>query len=111
MAYSLVISLSKRQLSLLKDGSLIRNYPVAVGKKQTPTPTGTFTIVNKARQPGGAYGAFWLGLSRPHYGIHGTNNPSSIGKAISNGCIRMYNNDIKELAALVPVGTTVRISP
>jgi lipoprotein-anchoring transpeptidase ErfK/SrfK len=50
-------------------------------------------------------------LSAPNgdYGIHGTNNPSSIGKAVSNGCIRTYNNNIIELYNLVPVGTPVKI--
>ena len=41
------------------------------------------------------FGTRWMGLSKPHYGIHGTNNPSSIGKAVSLGCIRMYNRDIE----------------
>ena len=53
----------------------------------------------------------WLGLSIPsgNYGIHGTNNPSSIGKAVSNGCIRMYNRDVTELSKTVPLGTPVKI--
>jgi len=50
-----------------------------------------------------------MGLSQPHYGIHGTNNPASIGTAASNGCIRMYNEDVNELFNLVSVGTPVTI--
>lgn len=50
-----------------------------------------------------------MGLSKPHYGIHGTNNPSSIGKNVSHGCIRMYNRDVLELASKVPIGTKVVI--
>lgn len=50
-----------------------------------------------------------MGLSKPHYGIHGTNKPSSIGKAVSNGCIRMYNKDVIELFNIVPIGTVVKI--
>lgn len=61
--------------------------------------------------PGGPFGTRWLGLSAPYgdYGIHGTNNPSSIGKSVSNGCIRMFNNDVIELSNLVPIGTSVTI--
>ena len=66
-------------------------------------------IVNRQPKPGGPFGAYWLSLSKIHYGIHGTNNPSSIGKAVSKGCIRMYNQDVTELAATVPNGTRVTI--
>jgi lipoprotein-anchoring transpeptidase ErfK/SrfK len=78
---------------------------------QPQTPKGNFKIINKAHNSGGPFGARWLGLSAPYgdYGIHGTNNPSSIGKAVSNGCIRTYNNNIIELYNLVPVGTPVKI--
>jgi lipoprotein-anchoring transpeptidase ErfK/SrfK len=83
----------------------------SVGKPSTPTPKGTFKIVERAINPGGPFGARWLGLSAPggDYGIHGTNNPSSIGKAVSNGCVRMYNKDVIELAKIVPIGTVVKI--
>ncbi|KQB76707.1 hypothetical protein AK964_21985, partial [Clostridium butyricum] len=83
----------------------------AVGKPSTPTPKGTFKIINRAVNPGGPFGARWLGLNIPYgdYGIHGTNNPSSIGKSVSNGCIRMFNNQVIELSNLVPIGTTVTI--
>jgi len=79
------------------------------GKPSTPTPRGNFKIINRAINPGGPFGVRWLGLSKPGYGIHGTNNPSSIGKAISNGCIRLSNANVLELANLVPIGTPVRI--
>lgn len=77
----------------------------------TETPKGSYKIINKAVNPGGVYGAKWLGLNIPGggYGIHGTNNPSSIGKNVSRGCIRMYNRDVIALFNLVPVGTPVKI--
>jgi lipoprotein-anchoring transpeptidase ErfK/SrfK len=75
----------------------------------TSTPMGRFKIINKQLNPGGPFGAFWMGLSKPHYGIHGTNNPSSIGKNVSHGCIRMYNEDVLELSSVVPVETPVYI--
>ena len=109
MAYLITISVATRRLIVTKDGGLVKTYSVGVGRNGSPTPTGTFYIVNKRPNPGGPYGAMWMGLSVPGYGIHGTNNPSSIGGYVSKGCIRMYNNDVLELAAMVPVGTQVLI--
>jgi len=105
----IVIRIKSRKLDLYQQDKLYKTYPVAVGRPLTPTPTGRFTIINKAVNPGGAYGARWMGLSKPHIGIHGTNNPSSIGKAASKGCIRMHNKDAEELFGLVTVGTPVHI--
>ena len=110
LAYAIPIQLSRRRLLLYKYGSLLRCWPVGVGKNATPTPQGRYTIVNKRPRPGGPFGAMWLGLSQPGYGIHGTNNPSSIGGLVSKGCIRMYNQDVLALAGLVPVGTPVTIT-
>ncbi len=109
--YSIVINVTNHTLLLFKNGKLFKSYPVAVGKASTPTPIGTFKIKNKASNPGGPFGARWMGLNAPggSYGIHGTNNPASIGKNISNGCIRMHNKDVIELSNLVPIGTTVNI--
>ncbi|MDQ0175540.1 L,D-transpeptidase [Bacillus chungangensis] len=111
MAYTIDVSVLKHTLTLLKDGRVVKQYPIGVGKMLTPTPVGTYTIVNKAPNPGGPFGVMWMGLSKPHYGIHGTNRPSSIGKDVSRGCIRMYNKDVLELSKLVPIGTPVHIHP
>lgn len=110
-SYTITINKMKHTLTLLKNGKVHRVYPVAIGKASTPTPSGTYKIMNKAANPGGPYGVRWLGLSIPKggYGIHGTNNPSSIGKNVSNGCVRMYNKDVIELSNLVSVGTVVKI--
>ena len=107
--YTITINTKTFKLSLFSDGKLIKTYPVAIGKPSTPTPKGTFKIINKAINPGGPFGARWLGLSISGYGIHGTNNPSSIGKAVSHGCIRMQNPAVIELASTVPIGTVVTI--
>lgn len=109
--YSITINVNHHTLTLYHNGNVFKVYPVAVGKPSSPTPKGTFKIVNKAMNPGGPFGARWLGLNAPNgdYGIHGTNNPSSIGKDVSNGCIRMYNNNVIELYNLVQIGTTVKI--
>nr|WP_218624898.1 L,D-transpeptidase [Sporosarcina sp. E16_3] len=103
------ISTRKHRLKLYDDYHVIKIYPIAVGRIVTSTPMGTYRIINKQSNPGGPFGAFWMGLSKRHYGIHGTNNPSSIGKNVSHGCIRMHNEDVLELASMIPIGTTVYI--
>jgi lipoprotein-anchoring transpeptidase ErfK/SrfK len=110
MPYVIYISTARKRLALMKDGTVIKRYPIGVGKMLTPTPTGTYTIINKAPNPGGPFGVMWMGLSRPHYGIHGTDNPASIGKNVSKGCVRMHNSHVLELSKIVPIGTKVVIS-
>lgn len=109
--YRIHISTSKRKLSLYRHGNLVKVYPIAVGKMVTATPVGDYIIINKQPNPGGPFGTMWMSLSKQHYGIHGTNNPSSIGKAVSHGCIRMYNHDVEVLSRIVPIGTPVYIRP
>lgn len=107
--YRIIIELSKRMLYLLQDNIVIRGFPIGIGKELTQTPVGNYTIINKVPNPGGPFGVFWMGLSRPHYGIHGTNNPDSIGTQASHGCVRMYNEDVLALSKIVPIGTRVTI--
>jgi len=109
--YRIIVDLSDRQLYLLDGNVVVRGFPVGIGKMVTQTPSGEFKIINKQQNPGGPFGAFWMGLSKPSYGIHGTNDPSSIGREVSHGCIRMYNEDVIELSSLVPIGTRVTIRP
>ena len=109
--YMIQISVAKRKLSLYHNGRLVKIYPIAVGKMLTHTPAGDFIIVNRQYNPGGPFGVLWLSLSKKGYGIHGTNDPSSIGKAVSHGCVRMYNRDVLQLAEMVPNGTRVSIRP
>jgi lipoprotein-anchoring transpeptidase ErfK/SrfK len=110
MAYSIRISLSARTLSLAANGRPVKSYPVGVGRPGHQTPPGSYTIAVKRANPGGPFGVMWLGLSIPHYGIHGTNNPASIGGYVSRGCVRMHNHDVLELAGMVAIGTPVYIS-
>ncbi|MEA4847094.1 MAG: LysM peptidoglycan-binding domain-containing protein [Clostridiaceae bacterium] len=106
---SITVSVRAKLLTLYRSGIMFKAYPVATGKLTTPTPNGNFTIVNKQVNPGGPFGTRWMGLSKPHYGIHGTNNPASIGTAASNGCVRMFNQDVEDLFSYVGVGVVVRI--
>jgi hypothetical protein len=118
----IVVSLEDRKLALMEDGQVKKIYTVAVGKPSTPSPEGTFTIERRVAnpvyhhgdrivEPGPAnpVGSRWMGLSAKGYGIHGTNEPKSIGKAASHGCIRMGKADLEEIYALVAVGDQVEI--
>jgi len=107
------VNLTLRRLKLFDRYSVKGVYPVAIGKPQTPTPTGYYHITRKIINPGGILGTRWMELSIPSddgpYGIHGTNQPWSIGKAVSNGCIRMYNHHVEEVFDQVRIGTPVII--
>ena len=118
----IVVSIPDRKLVLLDGDRLVKTYDVAVGKVSTPTPEGEFQIINHIQNPtyygtgvvigpgnGNPLGTRWMGLSAKGYGIHGTNVPSSIGKAASHGCIRMRQQDLEELFDLVKVGVTVEL--
>lgn len=103
---------SARRLNHYSGDQMVKKYPVAVGKPATPTPLGIYKVVNKVVNPGGMLGTRWMGLNIPggNYGIHGNNNPSSIGTFASHGCIRMFNKDVEELFPVIGIGTPVIIS-
>lgn len=118
----IIISIPDRQLALLEDGQLVKVYPVAVGRSETPSPGGEFTIINHAVNPtyrhegkeigpgkDNPLGTRWMGLSLKGYGIHGTNVQSSVGKAASHGCFRMKKKDVEELYRRVQVGDAVSV--
>lgn len=108
-SYRITIDVDARILTLLQGDRMVYRFPVAVGKPSTPTPLGNFTILNKIMNPGGVFGARWMGFTTRGHGIHGTNNPSSIGTYASHGCVRMYNDDVIKLYNLVSVGTPITI--
>jgi hypothetical protein len=120
-AKRIIINLPACKLYLYDGEALLRQYPVAVGHGLTPTEPGSYRIIVKIVNPGwypkkrppvppgpkNPLGTRWMGLSLPEVGIHGTNNPASIGQAVSAGCIRMQNADVEELFSQVAVGTPV----
>lgn len=109
---SIVIDTDARRLTVFDDDKVHVEFPVAVGKYNTPTPVGEWMIVSKyPRRAGGALGTRWMGLNVPWgtYGIHGTNKPYSIGSFASLGCIRMNNRDVEKLYPIIPHGTPVKI--
>jgi hypothetical protein len=105
------VNLWSNELIVMKKNEVIRRYPISPGTEETPTPIGTFTIMEKSRSWGSGFGTRWLGLSVPwgQYGIHGTNKPGLIGKNVSSGCIRMRNEDVEALFEIIPKGTIVHI--
>lgn len=118
----IVVSLEDRKLALVEDGQMKKVYSVAVGKPSTPSPVGTFSIERRVMNPtyshngrtvlpgpGNPVGTRWMGLSIRGYGIHGTNEPNSIGKAASHGCIRMSKADLEEFYTMVAVDDTVEL--
>ncbi|WP_064705623.1 L,D-transpeptidase [Rhizobium bangladeshense] len=113
-------------------GNLLAAYPASIGSADTPSPSGTVTVERVALNPGYTYnpkinfqqgandkilnippgpngpvGTVWMALSKPTYGIHGTPDPSKIGRTQSHGCIRLTNWDATELAKMVKPGVTV----
>jgi lipoprotein-anchoring transpeptidase ErfK/SrfK len=119
---TIVVSLEDRKLALVEDGQVKKVYTVAVGEPSTPSPVGTFAIQRRVKNPvyqhegkvvqpgaGNPVGTRWMGLSVKGYGIHGTNEPKSIGKAASHGCIRMARKDLEEMYEMVHVGDTVEL--
>lgn len=104
------IDLDDHILYLFENGKVVKKYPIAGGKRGTPSPIGTWKIISKANW-GEGFGGSWMGFNVPwgKYGIHGTDEPWSIGHPQSQGCIRMYNADAKELRKVVPHGTKVTI--
>jgi hypothetical protein len=107
----IVIDKSKHRLALVSGNILIRNYPIGLGGERTPE--GKFVITDKVVNPNGKsngeFGSRGMQLSATNYAIHGTNEPDSIGKNESLGCVRMGKEDVEELFAFVPSGTEVVI--
>ena len=109
---TILIEVDKKRLSLIdrENDKILNTYTIASGKASSPTPLGSFLVVEKA-QWGEGFGSRWLGLSIPWgiYGIHGTNQPGSIGRNVSAGCIRMRNADVEDLYDKVSYNTQVVI--
>ncbi len=110
LKYSILIQIDEKKLYLYEDGICIKQYTIASGRPDLPSPIGDWEITDKGKW-GKSFGGRWLGLNVKwgSYGIHGTTNQNSIGRAASHGCIRMYNKDIRELYDIVPSGTPVII--
>lgn len=121
--WEIMINIPECRLYLYYNGWLFKTFKVAVGKVNSPSPTGEFRIINKVRNPtwypegqppvppgpNNPLGKHWMGLDNKGYGIHGNSAAWSIGSPASKGCFRMENHEIEELFSLVPVGTPVKV--
>ena len=121
--YWIHIELSTRRLTVLRDGTVIARDTVAIGSPRTPTPTGTFfvTALLQAPRPNTIYGPYAFALSGfssaltafnggdGELGIHGNNDPSSLGNDVTHGCIRVSNAIIRALVGVVPLGAPVEV--
>ncbi|ANB60597.1 L,D-transpeptidase [Anoxybacteroides amylolyticum] len=122
----IIVNKAINKLAFVQSEKIEAIYPVATGVTTALTPEGLFTVKIKAKNPyyrkknipGGVpsnpLGTRWIGFDANDtdgrtYGIHGTNNPQSIGKYITQGCVRMYNRDVEKLYDQVPIGAKVWI--
>jgi hypothetical protein len=122
VAVRIEVDLSERRIDVFRDGHRVARLPAAVGAPITPTPTGDYYVNQRlvAPDPWGPFGPAALGISAfspvlqdwaqgGPIAIHGTNSPSSIGRAVSHGCLRIANHELLLLFELAPAGTPVRI--
>ncbi|MGI8820581.1 MAG: L,D-transpeptidase family protein [Chthoniobacterales bacterium] len=129
-----LIDTRERFLEIHEGDKLIAEFPITPGSSTLPAPLGTWKILgiatlpwfrhdegvlnsgvktenfyNLPAGPNNPVGVLWMGLNKPHVGVHGTNNPETIGRAASHGCIRTANWDAARIKDLVTKGTTVEI--
>jgi L,D-transpeptidase catalytic domain len=119
--WSLEVDLSARRLTARHRGKRAFAFPVAIGKPDTPTPTGRFGVTDRLKMTGTTYGCCALALTghQPHIAqgwgggtriaIHGTVETGSIGVPASHGCLRASERSMRRLMDVIPLGTTVRI--
>ncbi|MBU2222104.1 MAG: L,D-transpeptidase, partial [Candidatus Omnitrophica bacterium] len=120
--FSIVVDKSQNTLLLKTGEEVFKTYMASTGANNS-TPVGIFKIVNKLPNPtwykAGAVvppgspenvlGSRWLGFDLAGYGIHGTVEPESLGKQVTQGCVRLANPEVEELYTIVPVGAEVTI--
>jgi hypothetical protein len=124
VTHRIVISLAARSMTVYDGQTPVMEAPVAIGDPTTPTPRGNYYVDGAVRtpDPSGVYGPYQISVAAfsevlmtfgsgvGQIAMHGTNAPSLVGSAVSNGCLRMRNSDVTRLANTVPIGTPVQIS-
>lgn len=131
LATKLILNLKQRKVHVYHNDKVLVSYPVAIGKKGWETPTGKFTVIEMVQDPvwenpwngkivpsgpNGPIGERWIGFTkdaktRNAIGFHGTPKAREnlLGQAVSHGCVRMRNSDVKALFEIVEVGTPVLV--
>lgn len=125
----IVLKLEQRMVYVYQNDGIVASYPVAIGKPQWETPKGNFKVIQKLENPGwtnfktgerispgkdNPLGERWIAFwtdGKDYIGFHGTPDRASVGQAISHGCVRMYNEDIRQLYEVVKIGTPVIVEP
>ena len=124
VTHRIVVSLAARSMTVYDGQTPIMEAPVAIGDPTTPTPRGNYYVDGAVRtpDPSGVYGPYQISVAAfsevlmsfgsgvGQIAMHGTNAPSLIGSAVSNGCLRMRNADVTRLANTVEIGTPVQIT-
>lgn len=130
----ILVDTVERFLEIRDGNNLVAEFPITPGSTTLPAPIGTWKILgiatlpwfrhdegvlqhgvktdnfyNLPAGPNNPVGVLWMGLNKPHVGIHGTNNPETIGRAASHGCIRTANWDAARIKDLVTTGDVVEI--
>ncbi|WP_280768364.1 L,D-transpeptidase [Salipaludibacillus daqingensis] len=123
----IIVQLQTYEMAFINEGEVQQVFDVAIGKEGQETPEGEFMTIVKAKNPyyrkldiqGGdsenPLGSRWIGFDAEDtdgrvFGLHGTNQPSSIGQRITNGCIRLKNSDVEVLYEEVPLGTKILVT-
>lgn len=123
----IIVNKGTNEMAYIVGGKVDQVYKVATGRTEDLTPEGEFSIVVKAKNPyyrrknieGGVkenpLGTRWIGFDAEGtdgriYGIHGNNNPDSIGQYITGGCVRMFNEEVEDLFLKIPYGAKVFIT-
>jgi hypothetical protein len=120
--HRIVVDLSERRVTVYRHGAIVASTRTAIGRPETPTPTGSFYVNQRllASDSAGPWGPGGIGISAfspvltgwtqgGPIAIHGTNRPETIGRAASNGCLRIANGLLKRLIHEIPDGTPVTI--
>ncbi len=118
--FSVLVDKSQNLLTLKSGEEVVKVYRCSTGERGV-TPSGTFKIASRMvdpvwkgivapGDPENPLGTRWLGFDLPQYGIHGTNQPETIGQPVTKGCVRLANSDAEELYTLLPEGTPVTVA-
>ena len=126
----IIANKADKTLYAYNNDKLVATYPTTIGSDATPSPQGTFKIINKVKMPwykatvgegankkvhmlppgpNSPVGVVWMGLSKPSYGIHGSPKPEGISRQASAGCVRLTNWDVLEVYANIENGATVEL--
>ena len=134
-AASLALDRSERVLEVLgANGKLLAQFPISLGGFRDPLPPGKYKLANEVRDPAFYYdpklmwdakphhektkigpgpnnpvGLVWFGLTKPHYGIHGTPEPSKVGRIETHGCVHLTNWDALKLSAMASAGIALEV--